>query len=277
MVLGTGLSSGPTARLAPPLHTWRGGRGWGWGRSERHRDAALPGDVVLDLVEPVAVELVDEVATLRADTEAPEAVLEPRAEVAGELGPRAVGAELMDANGAHAAKYIRDDGAGARTRGIAQHQVGIIGELVELAATGEGGAADAVLRPATARADADVLVQPRGRVDRADPAESPIGCAGLVEMGRARQAAERAAHGHAVEARPPRHMRCWTRGAACSWTCGTGACTTTPTPREPSRCRSRLSRRLRARCREARYRPIESSSCTARDRMRAQAPGRRER
>src|SRR3989442_635352 len=191
MVLGTGLSSGPTAPLAPPLHTWRGGRGWGWGRSERHRDAALPGDVVLGLVEPVAVELVDEVAPFRADTEAPEAILEPRAEVAGELGPRAVGAELMDADGAHPAQYIRDDGARARTRGIAQHQVGIIGELVELAATGEGGAADAVLRPATTRADADVLVQPRGRVDRADPAESPIGCAGLVEMGRARQAAER--------------------------------------------------------------------------------------
>src|SRR5438046_4351824 len=180
-----------------------GGRGWGWGwgRSERHRDAALPGDVVLDPVEPVAVELVDEVATLRADTEAPEAVLEPRAEVAGELGPRAVGAKLMDADGAHAAQYIRDDGAGARTLGIAHHQVGIIGELVELAATGEGGAAEAVLRPATARADAHVLVQPGGRVDRADPAESPIGGAGLVEMGRARQAAERAAHGHAVGAR----------------------------------------------------------------------------
>src|SRR5437879_9469394 len=168
--------------------------------SERQGDAALPGDVVLGLVEPVAVELVDEVATLRADTEAPEAVLEPRAEVAGELGPGAVGAELMDADGAHPAQYIRDDGAGARTRGIAQHQVGIIGELVELAATGEGGAADAVLRPATARADADVLVQPRGRVDRADPAESPVGRAGLVEMGGARQAAERTAHGPALEA-----------------------------------------------------------------------------
>src|SRR2546430_4955155 len=200
MVLGTGLSSGPTAPLAPPLHTWRGGRGWGWGRSERHRDAALPGDVVLCLVEPVAVELVDEVAPFRADTEAPEPVLEARAEVAGELGPRAVGAELMDADGAHPAHYIRDDGAGARTRGIAQHQVRIIGELVELAATGDGGAADAVLRPATARADAHVLVQPRGRVDRADPAESPIGGAGLGEVGRARQAPQRAAPGHAVEA-----------------------------------------------------------------------------
>src|SRR5438309_11044693 len=198
MVLGTGLSSGPSAPLAPPLHTWRGGRGWGWGRSERHRDAALPGDVVLDLVEPVAVELVDEVATLRADTEAPEAVLERRAEVAGELGPRAVGAELMDADGAHPAQYIWDDGAGARTRWIAQHQVGVVGELVELAATGEGGAADAVLRPATARADANVLVQPGGRVDRADPAESPVGGAGLVEMGGAGQAPEPAAQCQAV-------------------------------------------------------------------------------
>src|SRR5256886_7110816 len=52
------------------------------------------GDVVLGLVEAVAVELVHEVATLGADADPAKAVLEPGAEVAGELGPRAVGAEI---------------------------------------------------------------------------------------------------------------------------------------------------------------------------------------
>src|SRR2546428_3634032 len=166
--------------------------------SERQRDAALPGDVVLRLVEPVAVELVHVVAPFRADAEAPEPILEPRAEVAGELGPGAVGPKLMDADGAGAADEIGDHRARAGAGGIAQHAGGVVGELVELAAPRERGAADAVLRPAAAGANAHVLVQPRGRVDRADPAEPPVGGAGLVEMGRARQAPERAAHGDAV-------------------------------------------------------------------------------
>src|SRR2546425_161015 len=39
-------------------------------RLEGQREAALPGDVVLRLVEPVAVELVDEVPTLGANADA---------------------------------------------------------------------------------------------------------------------------------------------------------------------------------------------------------------
>src|SRR6266404_267126 len=62
----------PTPR-APSPHMERGTGG----RSERQRQAALPGDIVLGLVEAVAVELVDEVATLGADADAPEAVLAP--------------------------------------------------------------------------------------------------------------------------------------------------------------------------------------------------------
>src|SRR5438309_504105 len=62
-------------------------------RLEGQREAALPGDVVLRLVEPVAVELVDEVPTLGANADAPEAVLETHPVVAGELGPGAVRAQ----------------------------------------------------------------------------------------------------------------------------------------------------------------------------------------
>src|SRR2546425_129596 len=186
--------------------------------SERQGDAALPGDVVLRLVEPVAVELVHEVATLRADTEAPEPILEPRAEVAGELGPAAVGPKLMDADGAGAADEIGDHRARAGAGGIAQHEVGVVGELVELAAPRERGAADAVLRPAAAGANAHVLVQPRCRVDGADPAEPPVGGAGLVEMGGARQAPEPTAQGDAVIGGAGHGLqRCGPRG--CGYLC----------------------------------------------------------
>src|SRR5207247_10681859 len=73
--------------------------------SEGQRDAALPGDVVLRLVESVAVELVDVVSPLRADPEASEAILEPGAEIAGELGPRAVRLELVDTDRPDAAEH----------------------------------------------------------------------------------------------------------------------------------------------------------------------------
>src|SRR2546425_8413932 len=103
--------------------------------SERHGDAALPGDVVLGLVEPVTVELVDDVASLGADAHASEPVLDPCAEVAGELGPGAVGPQLMDADGAGPAEHVRDERGRAGGGRIAQHQIGVVGELVELAAT----------------------------------------------------------------------------------------------------------------------------------------------
>src|SRR5439155_10693017 len=83
----------------------------GWGRPTRsgerrlegQREAALPGDVVLRLVEPVAIELVDEVPAFGANTDAPEAVLEAHAVVAGELGPGAVRAQLTRLNSSHVA------------------------------------------------------------------------------------------------------------------------------------------------------------------------------
>src|SRR2546422_2438232 len=66
--------------------------------SERNRDTALPRDVVLCAVEAVAVELVDEVAAFGPHAEAPEAVLDARAHIARELGPRGAGAELVQAH-----------------------------------------------------------------------------------------------------------------------------------------------------------------------------------
>src|SRR6267378_5282280 len=192
-------------------------RGTG-GRSERQRQAALPGDIVLGLVEAVAVELVDEVATLGADADAPEAVLEPCAEVAGELGPGVAGVELMHADRAGPAEQVRRQRGGPGLDGITQHEVCVIGEFVELAATRQRGAAKAVLRPATAGADADVPVQPHGtadwrlgwigsvdgtvwlhrNVDRADPAQAPVGGPGGIQIGGPREAAERAAQGEPV-------------------------------------------------------------------------------
>src|SRR6267154_715120 len=169
-------------------------RGTG-GRSERQRQAALPGDIVLGLVEAVAVELVDEVATLGADADAPEAVLEPCAEVAGELGPGVAGVELMHADRAGPAEQVRRQRGGPGLDGITQHEVCVIGEFVELAATRQRGAAKAVLRPAAAGADADVPVQPHGSVDRADPAQAPVGGSGRIQIGGSREAAEGAAQG----------------------------------------------------------------------------------
>src|SRR2546427_4287170 len=93
------------AQALQPCKTWVA-RPW----SEGQGDAALPGDVVLRLVEPVAVERVDVVAPFRADAHALEPVLEPRAEVAGELSPGTVGAELMDADGAGSAEHVRNEG-----------------------------------------------------------------------------------------------------------------------------------------------------------------------
>src|SRR3989442_11105689 len=126
--------------------------------SERQCEAALPGDVVLSLVEPVPVELVDEVATLRPDADAPEAVLDARAEITCELGPLAVRLELMDADGADPAEQVRRQRGGPRLDGIPQHQVCVITELVELAAAREHDAAKAILRPAAAGAEPQVPV-----------------------------------------------------------------------------------------------------------------------
>src|SRR5437868_795295 len=92
--VGGGAQEGRHKRRPAP----QSGAGRGDGPySEGECDAALPGDVVLGLVEAVAVELVHKVTALGADAGAAEAVLEPRPEVAGELGPGAVGAELMHA------------------------------------------------------------------------------------------------------------------------------------------------------------------------------------
>src|SRR5437870_9347744 len=102
--------------------------------SEGQGETALPGDVVLRLVEAVAVELVDEVATLRADADAPEAILEPRAEVAGEPGPGAVRLELVDADRPDAPEQVGRKRARAGLKRIAQDDVRVVGELVELAA-----------------------------------------------------------------------------------------------------------------------------------------------
>src|SRR5439155_23408890 len=84
----------------------RGDTSQGDDRSERQRHAALPGDVVLGLVEAVSVELVNQVPPLRADADAAQAVFDSRAEVAGELGPGAIRLELMDADRAQSAEYI---------------------------------------------------------------------------------------------------------------------------------------------------------------------------
>src|SRR3989475_7251114 len=165
-------------------------------RLEGQREAALPGDVVLRLVEPVAVELVDEVPTLGANADAPEAVLETHPVVAGELGPGAVRAQLVEADRAEAPEEIGAERAGAGAQRITQDDVGVVGELVELAAAGEAGAANAVLGPATAGADADVVVEPSRGIERRGPAEPPIGGSGLIQAAPAAHAAKRA---------PPKH------------------------------------------------------------------------
>src|SRR5256886_10577434 len=122
--------------------------------------------------------------------------------VAGELGPGAVRAQLMDADRAQAAEQVRADGAGAGAQRIAQDDVGVVGELVELAATGDCGAANAVLAPAGAGADADVVVDPSRGVEGRGPPEPPIGGAGLVQIGRAGEAAQRPASREPVQYRP---------------------------------------------------------------------------
>src|SRR5438034_2690053 len=113
--------------------------------SERQCDAALPGDVVLRLVEAVAVERVHVVTPFRPDTPAPEAVLDSRAEVAGELAPGAVRLELMDADRADAAEHVRAERPRAALDRVAEHDVRVVGELVELAAAAEARAVEAVL------------------------------------------------------------------------------------------------------------------------------------
>src|SRR3989442_2239124 len=180
-------------------------------RLEGQREAALPGDVVLRLVEPVAVELVDEVPTLGANADAPEAVLETHPVVAGELGPGAVRAQLGEADRAQAPEEVGAEGAGAGAQRITQDDVGVVGELVELAAAGEAGAANAVLGPATAGADADVVVEPSRGIERRGPAEPPIGGSRPSPGGCAGQAAKSARPRHRVinwtAARRPRSAR----------------------------------------------------------------------
>src|SRR5437870_3302318 len=77
-------------------------------------------------------------------------------------------------------------------------QVCVVGDLVALAPARERSAPNAVLRPAAAGADADVPVEPRRPVGRADPAQPPVGSAGGVQIGRPREAAERAPQGEAI-------------------------------------------------------------------------------
>src|SRR5258705_418079 len=164
-------------------------------RSERRGDAAPPRDVVLRPVEAEAIELVDVVPSFRPEAPTAEAVLEPGAEVAGELCPGGAGVELVQADGADAAEQVGGESARAVAAGNAQHQVGVVGELVEFAAAADRGAAHAILRPAGAGAHADVAAQPVGTVEARGPAESPIGAAGLIQIGHAREAAEAAAEG----------------------------------------------------------------------------------
>src|SRR5256886_6837710 len=104
----------------------------------------------------------------------------------------------MDADRAQAAEQVRADGAGAGAERIGQDAVGVVGEVVELAATGAWGPANAVLAPAGAGADADVVVDPSRGVEGRGPPEPPIGGAGLVQIGRAGEAAEGPAYGEAV-------------------------------------------------------------------------------
>src|SRR5882724_3785301 len=77
-------------------------------------------------------------------------------------------------------------------------QVCVIVELVELAAARERRAANAVLRPAAAGAYADIPVQPHGSVDRPDPTQPPVRSAHGVQIGGAREAAERTTEGEAI-------------------------------------------------------------------------------
>src|SRR5712692_9440479 len=149
-------------------------------RLEAQRHAALPRDVVLRLVEAVPVEVVHEVPALGADANLAKAILEPSAEIAGELGPGVGGVELMHADRADAAEQVGAERARGAVNRIAQHQIRVVGELVELAASRERSALDAVLRPAAARADADVVGEPAGRIERRRPPESPIGRADVV-------------------------------------------------------------------------------------------------
>src|SRR6267143_935856 len=179
-------------------HGWVAPTHSGERRLEGQREAALPGNVVLGLVEPVAIELVHEVPTLGANADAPVAILEAYAVVAGELGPGAVRAELVDADRAQAAEQVRAECARAGAHGVAQDDVAVVGELVELAAAGEGGAANAVLSPAAAGADAEVVIEPSGGIEGRGPTEPPIGGAGLVQVGGAGQAAECPGDGHGV-------------------------------------------------------------------------------
>src|SRR5690348_1660476 len=169
------------------------------------RDTTLPGDVVLRLVESVAIERVHEVTTFGPNPQPSELVLEPGTKIPGELGPRAVRRDLMDADGTGAAQQVRAQRSGPGLNGVAQHEIRVVGELVELAPAGQAGAAQAVLRPAATGADPDVPLQPHGAVEGADPAQTPVRGAGRVQIGRAGQPAEAAADGKAG----PRGLRVW--------------------------------------------------------------------
>src|SRR3989441_6580461 len=80
----------PNRHHAPRARSCRRYRSRVIAASERDSDSALPSDVVLRLVETVAIELVDEVATFGAHADAAEAVFDAGAEVTGELRPRTV-------------------------------------------------------------------------------------------------------------------------------------------------------------------------------------------
>src|SRR5262249_59073697 len=92
------------------------------------------------------------------------------------------GAEWRQARGAGTAEDVGDERAGAGRERIAQHDVGVVGELVELAAAGESGAIQTVLRPGTADAHADFGLDPVVAIDRTRPAEVPARRAGGVHI-----------------------------------------------------------------------------------------------
>src|SRR5262249_59333991 len=103
------------------------------------------GCVVLVLVDSFPLNFGAVAAPSRPQAESAEAVFHSSAEVAGELAPGAVRAELVHADRARAAEHVGHERPGARLRRIAQHEVAVIGELVELAAAADGRAANAVL------------------------------------------------------------------------------------------------------------------------------------
>src|SRR5260370_19391 len=108
------------------------------------------------------------------------ATLGAGAEIAGYLGPGVGRVALMQADGADPAEKVRTERARGAMNRIAQHKVRVVRELVELAAARERRVLGAVLRPAAARADPDVIIEPAGGIERRRPAEPPVGGADVV-------------------------------------------------------------------------------------------------